>query len=79
VLDDGKTKLALIVCDLLGLHRSVCMAAREMIEKETGIPAVNVLISGTHTHSAVNAIGGPVRFYSSDLELLTTKNLSCGA
>jgi hypothetical protein len=23
VLDDGKTKLALIVCDLLGLHRSV--------------------------------------------------------
>ncbi len=69
VLDDGKTKLALVVCDLLGLHRSVSVKAREFIEKETGIPAANVLISGTHTHSAVNALGGPVRFYSSDLEL----------
>ncbi|MCF7784602.1 MAG: hypothetical protein K9N47_00690 [Prosthecobacter sp.] len=69
VLDDGKTKLALVVCDLLGMHRSLCVAARELIEKETGIPAANVLISGTHTHSAVNAIGGPVRFYTSDMEL----------
>ncbi len=69
VLDDGKTKLALVVCDLLGLHRSVSLKARELIEKETGIPAANVLISGTHTHSAVNALGGPVRGYFSDLEL----------
>lgn len=69
VLDDGKTKLALVVCDLLGLHRSVSVRARELIEKETGIPAANVMISGTHTHSAVNALGGPVRFYGSDMEL----------
>ncbi len=69
VLDDGKTKLALVVCDLLGLHRSVSLKAREYIEAETGIPAANVLISGTHTHSAVNALGGPVRGYFSDLEL----------
>jgi hypothetical protein len=69
VLDDGKTKLALVVCDLLGLHRSVSLKARELIEKETGIPAANVLISGTHTHSAVNALGGPVRGFFSDLEL----------
>ncbi len=69
VLDDGKTKLALVVCDLLGMHRSVCVTARELIEKETGIPAANIVISGTHTHSAGNAIGGPVRFYASDMEL----------
>ncbi|WP_395743785.1 hypothetical protein [Prosthecobacter sp.] len=69
VLDDGKTKLALVICDLLGMHRSLCVAARELVEKETGIPAANVLISGTHTHSAANAIGGPVRFYTSDMEL----------
>ncbi len=69
VLDDGKTKLALVVCDLLGLHRSVSLKAREFIEAETGIAAANVLISGTHTHSAVNALGGPVRGYYSDQEL----------
>lgn len=27
VLDDGKTKLALVVCDLLALHRCVSLAA----------------------------------------------------
>ncbi len=69
VLDDGKTKLALVVCDLLGLHRSVSLKAREFIEKETGIPAANVLISGTHTHSAVNALGGSPRGFFSDFEL----------
>lgn len=71
VLDDGQTKLALVVCDLLGMHRSLCVAARELVEKETGIPAAHVLISGTHTHSAANAIGGPVRFYTSDMDELT--------
>ena len=69
VLDDGKAKLALVVCDLLGLHRSLSVKARELIEKETGIPAANVLISGTHTHSATNALGGSPRTYSSDYDL----------
>jgi neutral ceramidase len=66
VLDDGKSKVALVVCDLLGLHRSVSRKARELIEKEAGIPAANVLISGTHTHSATNVIGGSPRSYFSD-------------
>ena len=69
VLDDGKTKLALVVCDLLGLHRSVSVEARKMIEEATGIPAANVLISGTHTHSATNALGGNPRKYESDMQL----------
>ena len=57
VLDDGKTKLALVVCDLLGLHRSVSVEARRLIEEATGIPPQNVLISATHTHSAGTALG----------------------
>ncbi len=57
VLDDGKTKLALVVCDLLGLHRSVSLEARRLIEDATGIPPTHVAISGTHTHSAASALG----------------------
>lgn len=57
VLDDGKTKLALVVCDLLGLHRSVSIEARRLIEDSTGIPPSHVMISGTHTHSAASALG----------------------
>jgi neutral ceramidase len=40
-----------------------------MIEAEMGIPATNVLISCTNTHSAVNAIYGNPRRYASDMEL----------
>jgi neutral ceramidase len=69
VLDDGKTRLALVVCDLLGLHRSLSVETRRIIEAEAGIPAANVMISGTHTHSAQNAIGGNPRQYTSDMEL----------
>ena len=69
VLDDGTTQLALVVCDLLGLHRSVSVEARKMIEAATGIPAANVMISGTHTHSAASALGTTPRGYFSDREL----------
>lgn len=57
VLDDGRTKLALVVCDLLGLHRSLSIEARRLIQEATGIPAENVMISATHTHSAATALG----------------------
>lgn len=57
VLDDGTTRLALVVCDLLGIHRAVSDEARRLIEAQSGIPRANVMISGTHTHSAASALG----------------------
>jgi hypothetical protein len=57
VLDDGTTRLALVVCDSLGMHRAVSDAARERIEQRLTIPASNVLICATHTHSAPSALG----------------------
>jgi hypothetical protein len=57
VLDDGNKQLALVVCDLLGIHRNVSEEARKLIEKNTGIPPGQVLISATHTHSASSALG----------------------
>ncbi|WP_164103704.1 neutral/alkaline non-lysosomal ceramidase N-terminal domain-containing protein [Candidatus Laterigemmans baculatus] len=57
VLDDGDTKVALVVCDLLGINRTVSQEARRQIEEKTGIPASHVMISATHTHSATSALG----------------------
>jgi len=57
VLDDGKVRLALVVCDLLGIHRSVSDEARKLIKESAGIPPERVLISATHTHSATSALG----------------------
>ncbi len=62
VLDDGKTKLALVVLDLLLLDRGLDLAARKLIEQEAGIPAANVLISAVHTHSATLAGKGEFPF-----------------
>jgi hypothetical protein len=71
VLDDGETKIALVVCDLLGIHRSLSLEARRQITEATGIPPENVMISATHTHSATSAISNAsvVRSYQSDMPL----------
>lgn len=51
VLDDGKTRLALVVCDSCMVPREVITAAKERIQEQTGIPADHVVISATHAHS----------------------------
>ncbi len=57
VLDDGSTKLAIVVCDSCMIPREIFDAARKQAEKATGIPASNILCSATHTHSAVTVSG----------------------
>ena len=57
VLDDGTTKIALVVCDLLGIHRVVSDEARRLIQEKSGIARECVMISATHTHSASSALG----------------------
>ena len=61
VLDDGTRRIALVVLDLLGIHRQVSDEARRRIQERFAIPAEAVLISATHTHSATSAIGGPAQ------------------
>lgn len=57
VLDDGKTRFALVVCDSSGVSTSICDKAREFIAANTAIriPAENVMVAATHTHSGPNA------------------------
>lgn len=57
VVDDGKKKVALVVCDLLGIRGTVSAEARKRIREATGIPEEHVLVAATHTHSAGDAVG----------------------
>jgi neutral ceramidase len=57
VLDDGKTKLALVVVDSCMIPQEIHDAAKALAEQKTGIPAGNILISATHTHTAPTAAG----------------------
>src|SRR6185503_11451457 len=51
VLDDGSTKVALIVCDLVSLPRNIVVEARKLIEQQTGISGAHIMISATHSHT----------------------------
>ena len=51
VLDDGHTKLVLAICDFVGVGTKIVNRAREIIEREFGIPPEHVCIAATHTHS----------------------------
>jgi hypothetical protein len=55
VLDDGSTKLAIVVCDSCVLPRSVLDKAKHQAHSHTGIPLDRILISATHAHSAPTA------------------------
>jgi neutral ceramidase len=57
VFDDGKTRVAVVGVDALGVRRDTVEAARKAIEQRCGIAPGNVMISASHSHSAGPALG----------------------
>jgi hypothetical protein len=57
VLDDGSTRLAIVVVDTCMMPRELLDRAKELAREKTGIPSERILISATHTHSAPAAMG----------------------
>ena len=51
VIASGEQRVALVACDLVGIPPAVVEEARTAIEKATGIPGGNVMISATHSHT----------------------------
>jgi hypothetical protein len=51
VLDDGRTRLAIVVADSCMIYREVFDAAKKLVHERTGLPVGNMLMSATHTHS----------------------------
>ncbi len=51
VLDDGTTTVAFVVCDLQAIESTEVNTARKLASQATGIPAENIMISTTHTHT----------------------------
>ena len=57
VLDDGATRVAIVVADNVGIPRRVLDEAKRLARDATGIAVERILISSTHTHSATTARG----------------------
>jgi neutral ceramidase len=51
VMEKDGVKVALVSLDLISTRRAFVVKARELIEKETGIPGDHVMISATHAHT----------------------------
>lgn len=58
VLENGDTTIALAVVDSCMVHREQLDPAKAAAAEKTGIPAANMMVSSTHTHSAPFANGG---------------------
>ena len=54
-LDDGKTKLVLVVADSCVIGRGIFDEAKKMVHDATGLPLENMLMSATHSHSCGTA------------------------
>jgi hypothetical protein len=51
VLADGRTEVALVSLDVCAVSQDFCREVREQVFRRTGIPASQVHLSATHTHS----------------------------
>jgi sugar phosphate isomerase/epimerase len=56
VLRQGEASAAMVFCDIIGLSLEVTSRARRRAAERTGIPAPNILIAATHSHT------GPLYF-----------------
>jgi len=56
VFRQGDERAAIVTCDIIGLSLDVSSRARRQASRQTGIPAENILISATHSHT------GPLYF-----------------
>ncbi|MFH1717203.1 MAG: sugar phosphate isomerase/epimerase family protein [Planctomycetota bacterium] len=56
VLRQGGESAAMVFCDIIGLSLDITSRARKQAAEKTGIPAENILIAATHSHT------GPLYF-----------------
>jgi len=62
VLDNEKTRVAFVACDVLSLKNRTVRMAKKLIKDNSEIPENNVIISATHTHTGpqtTNLFGYP--------------------
>lgn len=56
VIRQGRESAAIVSCDIIGISPEVSSRARKLASEKTGIPAANILLAATHSHT------GPLYF-----------------
>jgi len=66
VLRQASESAALVFCDIIGLSLYVSSRVRRQVAKQSGIPAANILLAATHSHTGPLYFGA-LRKYLHDL------------
>src|SRR5688572_21320553 len=64
VFRQGDTRGALVVCDLIGVPQTLTNDVRARASAQTGIPAGNIAITATHSHTGPLFAGERSRLFS---------------
>lgn len=64
VFRQGATKMALVAADLLGVPQELTTEVRTLAAQKTGIPAANIAIAATHTHTGPMFSGPRARLFT---------------
>ena len=64
VFQQGTTKMALVVADLIGVPQELTTEVRTLAAQKTGIPVANIAITATHTHTGPMFSGARARLFS---------------
>jgi hypothetical protein len=64
VFQQGTTKAALVVADVIGVPQPLSSEVRALAAARTGIPAANIAITATHTHTGPLFSGERARIFS---------------
>ncbi|HWR52326.1 MAG TPA: hypothetical protein VN428_14535 [Bryobacteraceae bacterium] len=59
VIESAGTRAALVSCDMIGVPADIVSDARSRIERVSGIPVANVMISATHAHTGPDLKNAP--------------------
>ena len=76
VFDNGQIKTCIITADVIGFSHEYVDETKNMIEKETGIPAASILITAAHNHGGptTRAYGGePTKSETEYVKILKEK------
>ena len=55
-ISDGETDVVFVSCDVITIPNEMAQTVRKEADRLTGIPADNIVICATHTHSGPNTV-----------------------
>ena len=74
VFEQGTTRGAIVFCDLIGISVDVSQRARKLAEEKTGIPARNISITATHSHTGPLYFGALRKHFHDRMNAATGKD-----